>query len=182
MTRPGLSFVPHARKVSPIRVNASAMIMCSGSRPKDPIQRPRATLTTPTALSAAITAVRSSTPRGRKASAIASTSCSIVCSGRPRERTQAVGGDGTGSDGRLRLGEAQFRTEAAAAGVARRLVGQQALPGASTPAVLFGASLVSDLGTESVRWEGAEALAGAQQVRALQRAPGHRTVHGPRPG
>jgi short subunit dehydrogenase-like uncharacterized protein len=56
--------------------------------------------------------------------------------------------DGTVREGWLRLGDAQDFTVAATAEVARRLLGQQAKPGAFTPAALFGASLATDLGAE----------------------------------
>jgi short subunit dehydrogenase-like uncharacterized protein len=59
--------------------------------------------------------------------------------------------DGTSREGWLRLGDAQQFTEAAAAEVARRLLGNQAPPGAYTPAALFGASLATDVGGEFVR-------------------------------
>lgn len=58
--------------------------------------------------------------------------------------------DGTSREGWLRLGDAQHFTEAAAAEVARRLLGPGARPGAYTPAALFGASLATDVGGEFV--------------------------------
>lgn len=73
---------------------------------------------------------------------------------RPREfswgHAHAEWADGTIRDGWLRLGDAQDFTEAAAAEIARRLLGRQAPAGAYTPGALFGASLATDIGGEFV--------------------------------
>jgi short subunit dehydrogenase-like uncharacterized protein len=71
---------------------------------------------------------------------------------RPREfswgHARAEWSDGTSREGWLRLGDAQYFTEAVTAEVARRLAGQQAEPGAYTPGALFGAALATDVGAE----------------------------------
>lgn len=58
--------------------------------------------------------------------------------------------DGTRREGWLRLDDAQHFTERATAEVARRLLADQAQPGAYTPAALFGASLATDVGGEFI--------------------------------
>jgi short subunit dehydrogenase-like uncharacterized protein len=79
---------------------------------------------------------------------------SIPARERPREfswgHARAEWLDGTIRDGWLRLGDAQDFTEAAAAEIARRLLGRQAPAGAYTPGAIFGASLATDVGGEFV--------------------------------
>lgn len=69
---------------------------------------------------------------------------------RPQEfswgHARAEWADGTTAEAWLRLGDAQEFTEMSVAEIARRLTGGQGMPGAHTPAALFGADLAIDLG------------------------------------